>query len=177
MKHLEFKDRFGDLLKSGKKRATIRLKCNLKKGDEVFVHCGGKIIGTAEITDVIVKGLNELDEEDAKEDGFDSREELLREIKRLYGNPEKVCIIKFKFKEFKSEVTPHKMYYGDEDLVEMAKRALEHLNLSERDRKILQIFVRTRSIRKTALKLGGIRKRGVVRKVLRSCIRELKKRG
>ncbi len=177
MKHLEFKDKFKELLKSGKKTATIRVHCNFKKGEEVFVHCGGKIIGTARIVDIEEKDLEELTDEDARHDGFDSRNKLLEEIRRLYGSPKKVYIIRFKFKEFKNEIIPYEMYYGEEDLVEIAKTALKNLNLNDRDKKILEMFVKTQSIRKTALKLGGLRKRGVIRKILRKCYLELKKKG
>ncbi len=177
MKHLEFKDKYKELLLSGKKTATIRTQCYVKEGEEVFVHCGGKIIGTAKIKKVEERSLEEIDDETAKADGFESREELLEEIKRLYGNPKKVYVIRFEFKPFKKEIDPHEMHYGYFDLIEVAKKALENLNLSQSDRKILEIFLRTQSIRKTAMKLGGIKKRGVVRKVLRKCLNELRKRG
>ncbi len=177
MKHLEFKEKYEELLRSGKKRATIRLQCPFRKGQEVFVHCGGRIIGTAKIIDVREKRLEELTEEDARDDGFQSLEDLLKEIKKLYGNPEKVYVIRFEFREFKRDLNPHEMYYGDADLVDIAKLALENLNLSEGDRKILELFVRTGSIRKTAMKLGSIKMRGVVRKILRRCYNELRKKG
>ncbi len=177
MKHLEFKDKFRELLKSGRKTATIRLQCPYKKGQEVFVHCGGKIIGTARIIDIQEKKLEELTEEDAKADGFESLEDLLEELRKLYGNPEKVYVIRFKFKEFKEGINPHEMYYGDADLIEIAKLALENLNLKEDDRKVLELFVQTGSIRKTAMKLGSMKKRGLIRKILRRCYNELRKKG
>ena len=177
MKHLEFKDKYKELLKSGKKTATIRLQCPFKKGQEVFVHCGGKIIGTAKIIDIQEKKLEDLTEEDAKADGFSSLEELLEELRNLYGNPEKVYVIRFKFKEFKEGINPHEMYYGDADLVEIAKLALENLSLNEKDRNILELFIKTGSIRKTAMKLGSMKKRGVIRKILRKCYNELRKKG
>jgi hypothetical protein len=176
MKHLEFKDKYKELLKSGKKTATIRLHCNLKKGDEVFVHCGGEIIGTAKIIDVQEKRLDELTEDDAKADGFNSLEELLEELRKLYGKPKRVYIVRFKFNEFRKSVVPHEMYYGDADLVDIAKKALENLNLNEKDRRILELFVQTGSIRRTAMKLGGYKKRGIIRKILRKCYLELKKK-
>ena len=177
MKHLEFKDKYKELLKSGKKTATIRLQCPYKRGQEVFVHCGGEIIGTAKIIDIQEKKLEELTEEDAKADGFSSLEELLEELRKLYGSPEKVYIIRFKFKEFKEGINPHEMYYGDADLVEIAKKALENLKLNEKDREILELFVKTGSIRKTAMKLGGLKRRGIIRKILRKCYNELRKKG
>ncbi|WP_457549833.1 ASCH domain-containing protein [Archaeoglobus sp.] len=177
MKHLEFKDKYKELLLSGRKKATIRLQCYVREGDEVFVHCGGKIIGTAKIKKVEERSLEDVDEELAKADGFNSKEELINEIKKLYGCPKKVYVIWFDFKPFKNGIDPHEMYYSNVDLVEIAKKALESLSLSEGDRRILELFIKTQSIRKTAIKLGGIKKRGIVRKVLRKCLNELRKRG
>lgn len=177
MKHLEFKDIYRDILLSGRKRITIRLRCYVREGEEVFVHCGGRIVGTAKILKVEKRMLEDVDDELAKLDGFKSREELLKTIKDLYGDVEEVYIIWFDLKPFKKEIDPHEMYYSDLDLVKVAKIALDELNLSEDDRKIVEIFLRTQSIRRTALKLGSIKKRGIVRKVLRKCLNELRKRG
>jgi len=177
MKHLEFKDRYRDLLISGKKRATIRVQCPYKKGQKVYVHCGGEIIGVARITDIEEKRIDELTEEDAKEDGFESLEELINEIKKIYGNPDKVYVIRFEFRGFEEGINPHEMYYGDADLMEVAKLALDKLELKREERKILELFVKTGSIRKAAMKMGGIKKRGIIRKVLRKCYNELRKRG
>ena len=177
MKHLEFKDRYKELLLSGKKTATIRTQCYVKEGDEVFVHCGGKIIGSAKIKKIEERSLEEIDDRIARADGFESREDLINEIRKIYGDPKKVYVIWFDFKPFKNEIDPHEMYYSDADLVEVARRALENLSLSQGDRKILEIFLKTQSIRKTAMKLGGIKKRGIVRKVLRKCLNELRKKG
>ena len=177
MKHLEFKDKYRKLLLDGKKRATIRLYTNLKPGDEVFVHCGGKIIGVAEIEDVQEKNIDELSEEDAKIDGFESLDDLIREIRSIYGDVDRVCIIKFHLKKFESSVNPHEMYYGDADLMQIAEKALQTLDLNEEERKVLQIFLETGSIRKTAFRLGGIRKRKVIRDLLRKCYSELREKG
>ncbi len=175
MKHLEFTRNYEKLLLSGKKRATIRKWTNLKAGDEVFVHCGGKIIGKAKITSVRKKSIHELTEEDAKLDGFESKEALIEELKKLgYGGS--VYVIEFEFKPTES-VNPHSMYYGDADLEEIARKALQHLDLSERDREVLKLFLKAGSIRKAAAKLGGWRKRGEVRAVLRKCYDRLRDMG
>ncbi len=177
MKHVEFKERYKDLLLSGRKKVTVRVQCYVKEGDEVFVHCGGKIVGTAKITKIEERSLDEIDERIAKADGFESKDELINEIREIYGNPKRLYVIWFNFKPFKKEIDPHAMYYEDRDLVEIAKIALENLNLSQDDRKILEIFLKTQSIRKTAMKIGGIKKRGIVRKVLRRCLNDLRKKG
>ena len=75
MKHIEFKDKYKELLKSGKKTATIRMNCYVKEGEEVFVHCGGKIIGTAKIKKVEERSIEEIDDNLAKADGFENKED------------------------------------------------------------------------------------------------------
>ncbi|RLI85176.1 MAG: ASCH domain-containing protein [Archaeoglobales archaeon] len=176
MKHLEFKEKYLKSLLSGKKRATIRATTNLKPGDTVFVHCGGKIIGKAEIESIEEKLVEELTEEDARADGFSDLKELRRELRRLYGDVNnKFYVIRFRLEPFENAVLPHEMYYGsaEADLLEIAKKALEKLNLSKEEKRILEIFINCGSIKKAALKLGGIRKRKVVREVLRKCSSEL----
>ena len=174
MKHLEFKRKYADLLLSGKKRITIRNWTNLKAGDEVYVHCGGKIIGKAKISAVERKKISELTDEEARLDGFSSREDMLEELERI-GYGDEVYVIRFDFEPIEF-VNPHNMYYGDADLVEVAEKSLKHLDLEERDRKVLEIFLMYGSIRKAARKLGGSRKRGEIRKVLRKCYLMLKER-
>ncbi|WP_456468975.1 ASCH domain-containing protein [Archaeoglobus sp.] len=174
MKHLEFKRKYADLLLSGKKRITIRNWTNLKAGDEVYVHCGGKIIGKAKISAVERKKISELTDEEARLDGFSSREDMLEELERI-GYGDEVYVIRFDFEPIES-VNPHNMYYGDADLVEVAEKSLKHLDLEERDRKVVEIFLMYGSIRKAARKLGGSRKRGEIRKILRKCYLMLKER-
>lgn len=176
MKHLEFSREYRELLLNGRKKATIRKWTNLKAGDEVYVHCGGKIIGGARIVAVERKKIEEFTDEDAKLDGFRSREELIQELEKLYGNNEDFYLIKFEFRpdEFKN---PHEFYYGSADLVEIAEKSLSNLDLSEEERKILEIFLRAGSIRRAANRLGGYRKRGTIRKILRKCYKELRERG
>ncbi len=177
MKHLEFSGTYRYLLLSGKKKATIRKKISkLKEGDVVFVHCGGEIIGKAKITSIERKRLDELTDEDAVLDGFKNREELIRELKRIYGDEDEFYVIKFEFEPIEA-VNPHEFHYGNSDLIEIAEKALKELNLSKRDRMVLELFLKTGSIRKTASKLGGLRKRGEVRKVLRKCYNILKEIG
>ena len=78
-KHLEFKDKFKSKILNGKKTTTLRIYTNLKEGDLVYIHCGGNVIGIAEIESVMQKLLKDLNNEDAKLDGFKSKDELLEE--------------------------------------------------------------------------------------------------
>jgi|GEM_PF-1145300 hypothetical protein len=101
MKHLAFSGKYAEDIIKGRKRATIRKKINVRPGDLVLVHSGGKIIGTAKITAVEKRRTEDLTEDDAKLDGFDSRDEMMKEIERL-GYEGEVYIIKFDFKPMNS---------------------------------------------------------------------------
>jgi len=177
LKHLEFKEKFRRRLVKGEKKATVRLYTSLEEGDRVLIHCGGEILGEGIIEEVKQKTLDELTEEDAKADGFKSLEELLGEIRRLYGDVDRVLIIRFSMKPFSHGKNPHNFYYGQVDLREIAKLGLKNLQLEEKDRQILQLFLETGSIIKAAKRLGGLRKRGMIREVLRKCYRELVMKG
>uniref|UniRef100_A0A7C3ZCG2 ASCH domain-containing protein n=1 Tax=Archaeoglobus fulgidus TaxID=2234 RepID=A0A7C3ZCG2_ARCFL len=175
MKHLEFKLKYAKALMEGEKKLTIRKWTNLKEGDEVLVHSGGKIIGRARILSVQKKQISEITDEEAKLDGFRGAEELRREIERM-GYDGEVFLIHFDFKPLEA-VNPHNLYYGNADLEEIARKSLENLELDERERKVLEIFLKYGSIRKAARKLGGARKRGEIRKILRKCYKELLEKG
>ncbi|WP_290597929.1 MULTISPECIES: ASCH domain-containing protein [unclassified Archaeoglobus] len=175
MKHLEFKKKYADLLLSGEKRVTIRNWTNLKEGDEAYVHCGGKIIGKARIKAVERKKISELSDEEARLDGFKNKEEMLEELEKM-GYGDEVYVIRFDFEPVKF-INPHNMYYGNADLVEIAKKSLKHLDLDERDKEVLATFLKYGSIRRAARRLGGSRKRGEIRKVLRKCYSNLVRLG
>lgn len=172
MKHLAFSGKYAEEILKGRKRATIRKRINLKPQDVAFVHSGGKIIGIAKITSVEKKKIEELTEEDAKLDGFESKEEMMRELKRL-GYRGEVYLIKFEFEPM-GFADPYALHYGEMDLKEIAREALKKLELSERDRKILELFLRCGSIRRAAVKLGGLSKRKEIRDVLRRCYEALR---
>ncbi len=56
----------------------------------------------AKVEKVVVKRVGELTDEDAKRDGFGSREELIRALKRIYGDIKDndfVTIVHFKIVE------------------------------------------------------------------------------
>ncbi len=167
MKHLEFKGKYLQKLLSGEKRATIRKRAYVSPGELVYVHCGGKIIGKARILDVREIGIDEIDDDVARMEGFDSAEELLEEIRNYYTGRDRLYLIEFDFEPFEKPLDPAEMYYENADLVEIARKALESGMVSEDDKEVLRLFLRTGSIRKTAFRLGGLSKRGVVREALR----------
>jgi hypothetical protein len=83
---LFFKARFLPLIRSGRKRQTIRLwrHARVRQGQRAYVPG----LGHVKITQVHVLGsLRALTRADALADGFDSRREMLAEIRRLYPSP------------------------------------------------------------------------------------------
>jgi len=174
LKHIEFKKKYKRKLMSGKKSCTIRKRCYVSEGDEVLVHCGGKIIGRARITKVEEKRIDELDDDIAREEGFKSRKELVNEIRKIYGDLDRVYVIRFRFEPFKRAINPEELYYS-RDLKEIAERALRELELSDEEKRILELFLECGSVKKAAMRLGGVWERKKVREVLRACSRRLEK--
>ncbi len=105
-KRLLFKKEFAPRIVSGSKTSTIRLRSDLRVGDEVEVIAGGVRLGTAKIESIEVKKVRELTDEDARTDGFSNREQLVRTLKRLYrgrglSEATEVKLIRFRLKEGK----------------------------------------------------------------------------
>ncbi|RDD52195.1 ASCH domain-containing protein [Nanoarchaeota archaeon NZ13-N] len=185
MKHLQFLRRYKDALLSGEKKLTIRTtKPNLRKGDTFIAHCGGRVIGKFKVIDIYLKKIKDITEEEAKLDGFSSKEELLRELRSYYrglNENKEVVIIKFEPLEiFKDEISSEDFAWGGRkiDPVELAKLLLEKDDrLTEKHREYLEILIKEGSIRKAAIKLGGLNKRGIFRKILREGFIRLKRKG
>ncbi|NJE10839.1 ASCH domain-containing protein [Thermococcus sp. MAR1] len=183
MRHLEFDGRYAEAILSGRKRATVRLgrRPNLKPGDEVLIHSGGYAIGKAVIERIESKTVGELTDEDAFLDGFSGREELIRALKSHYRhvNDDSIAhVIVFRLVErFEKPVMSSDYAYEGNLPVEIAEKALKYLDLSEEDRKLLELFLQAGSLRKAAYRLGGMNKRYLIRDALRRAYEELKKRG
>jgi len=183
-KHIEFLGDYTKKILSGEKKATIRRRTHkYSPGDVVYVHAGGKVLGKAIITNIRHVRLKEITDEDAKMDGFKNKEELIKALKQHYGtiNPnDEFTIIEFKIIERpKKEIMSSEMAYGGYDPVYIAELALRHLKdiFNEDDLKILRAVYETGSIRYVAMKLGGLKRRKVVRAILRKAYEELKNRG
>ncbi len=183
-KHLMFDKKYMDALLTGRKRITIRVARSSvpRPGSLVYVHCGGKVIGLAKVTSVIFKPVSALGDEEAREEGFDTREELINALRKHYpslGSNSLVAVIRFKWiKTFERPLTPEELSWGVKtDPVEVARKALKHCKLTDNERAILELIVREGSIRKAALKLGGLHKRVRIRRVLRNVAKRLKEAG
>jgi len=179
-RHLMVKGKYVDLILSGKKTATIRKGYWVPKFKEIILHGGGRPFAVAEITDVIYKKLRELSNEEVLEDGFSSKDELVKELRKAYGDVHEndlVTIIKFKVKKKLTELDVKDPYMGLKP-VEIARLALRYLDLNEEERKILNTLVQSKSLREAAIRLyGDIGARWRIRKVVKRALRELVDRG
>ena len=98
---LNFKKEYKDVILSGKKTMTIRLKTDLKVGDLAYIVAGGDKLGIAEIIHIAKKRLSDLTHSDAEADGFDSLHGLIRALKRHYKDvrPDtELFVIRFKLR-------------------------------------------------------------------------------
>ena len=86
------------MLQSGKKMTTIRMNTDLKPREIVEIVAGGESCGYARIIKIVKKEISEINNKDAKKDGFKNRKELIKALKKIYGKitPEtQVYIIRF----------------------------------------------------------------------------------
>ena len=84
-KVLRFKKKYEKSILSRKKKTTIRLRTELKVGDDVINRAGREDIADARITSVRTAKIKDLTDEHAMQDGFGSREELINELESIYG--------------------------------------------------------------------------------------------
>lgn len=171
-------ERYLKPLFEGRKKTTIRPGV-LKVADKLYIHSRGRIVALAEVESVTYKRVFELTDEDARLDGFQTREELVNFLKRRYpGLRDDAVVTVIRFGTISKVDMPEDAHYGGLTPVEVAVLALNKLRLSKREREILQAVAQTKSLRKAALKLfGTIEKRGVIRRVLKKALRRLKEEG
>lgn len=86
MKKLVFKLDYAGKILAGEKTTTIRLFTDLKEDDEVEVYVGHVRIGRALIKKIYKKRLSELNDEEVKSDGFHSKDELIKNLSKIYGS-------------------------------------------------------------------------------------------
>jgi hypothetical protein len=182
-RHLMVKGEYVDDILSGRKRATVRLGRVRVKYDELIVHGGGRPVAKVRVTGVRYKRVSELTPEDARIDGFESVEELIRALEKAYGRrlrpDDVVTIIEFEVVQDLSKLEPSDPYLGLQP-ADIARLALRYLadSLSEDEVRILRDLTVTNSIRATAYRLyRDLGRRWLVRRVLRRVLRELLRRG
>ncbi len=166
----------------GVKKATIRIGIVVPKYDEVIIHGGGRPIAKAKITEVTYRKVSELTDADAALDGFNSREELIEALKKVYGrvySDDVVTIIRFEVIQRLDDVRSDDVYCGlsPSDIARIYLRYLRE-EASGEDREILEMLSRGLSIRDVAKKLyGSAERRARVRRVVRRALKELISRG
>ncbi|MCD6301218.1 MAG: ASCH domain-containing protein [Staphylothermus sp.] len=181
-RHLMVKGKYVEDILTGKKKATIRKGIVVPKYEEIIVHGGGKPVAKIKVTKVTHKRLHELTNEDALKDGFKNKEELIRELKRVYlelTDNDWVTIIEFDLVQRLDHLEPEHPYLGltPADIARLGLRYLDK-ELSQKDKQILLDLTRTNSIRMTALRLfGTLNKRYIIRKVLRKTLEKLVEKG
>ncbi|MCS7128209.1 MAG: ASCH domain-containing protein [Sulfolobales archaeon] len=177
-RHIMVKGRYIDLILSGRKIATIRLGVIRPKYSEVIIHGGGRPIAKAKIVKVYYKRIKDLTDEEARMDGFLSKEELIDELKGIYGglsSDELVTIVIFQVLQRFDELPVNEPYLGLE-VRDLAGLGLRYLNneLSDEERKILLSLTKTNSIRAASMSLfNSVSKRYLVRRVLKKVLRKL----
>ena len=181
-RHLMVKGEYVDDILTGRKRATIRLGMVKVKYKDMIVHGGGRPVAKIHVTSVVYKRVKELTDEDAVKDGFKSKEELVRELKKVYGKvslEDYVTIIEFEVVQDLSKLEPQDPYLGLEP-ADVARLALRYLPeyFNDQEKKILRDLTITNSIRSTAQRLlGSIERRWIIRRILRRALNELVRRG
>jgi len=181
-KHIMVKGKYVEKILDGRKRATVRKGLVKTKYPEIIIHGGGRPVAKARIKAVTHKRVGELTDEDARLDGFNSRDELIRELRRVYGELSEedwVTIIEFEVVQRLDNLPVEKPYHGlaPGDLARIALRYLRDV-LSSEDIRVLEDLTRTNSIRATAYRLyGSINKRNRVRKTLRKVLKMLEEKG
>ena len=86
-RYLNFSEDFTERILRGEKRATLRLGIkDYRVGEIVKVRCGDEVLGDAVITEIRVLRLSQLTDEDVRLDGYKRRDELLKDLKRFYGD-------------------------------------------------------------------------------------------
>jgi hypothetical protein len=184
LKHIMFSRLYIDKLLKGEKRLTIRAKRpNLKPGDIALVHSQGMIFGKVRILSVKAKRLRDISEEEAAQDGFKSVDELKAALKKHYPHlrdDSYVYVVGFEWVERYDPPLAEEEHSWPYALTpaEVAQLALTSgVELSEEDKEILGLLAKEKSIRRAAVKLGGLSLRPLVRGVVRRVALELERRG
>lgn len=99
-KTLDFDEIYIRKILEEKKITTIRRGVrNFKVGEKVLITSQDRIYAEAEITEIRCLKVSDLTDEDALKDGFSSKEELLKALKKYYSSirpSDTVTIIGFK---------------------------------------------------------------------------------
>jgi hypothetical protein len=93
---LAFRVGYREPILAGEKTTTLRLGTRLRPGDRVEAQSSRRPFATLEVADVTDVAAGELTEEMARDNGFVSVAELLRELERLYPGRNRFAWIRFR---------------------------------------------------------------------------------
>ena len=103
MERINFDAEYVEKILKGEKTTTIRKGIkSYPVGRIVDLTVNYKPFARARVSKVIVKRVSELTDEDARRDGFNSKEELIQALKKIYGeikDNEFVTIVHFEVVE------------------------------------------------------------------------------
>lgn len=86
MERINFDAEFVPSILSGAKKTTIRKGIrSYPVGKAVELTVNSKPFAIAKVRKVVVKRVSEISDEDAVVDGFSGREELIKALKKIYG--------------------------------------------------------------------------------------------
>lgn len=86
-KRINFDEEYVEAIKSGDKVTTVRRGIkSYPVGRIVELTANYKPFARARVDKVVIKRVKELSNEDARRDGFSSRDDLIKALKRIYGN-------------------------------------------------------------------------------------------
>jgi hypothetical protein len=179
-RHMMMKKEYAELVLAGAKTATIRLGVVRPKRRRVLLHSSGKVLAELEITGVEVKRVRDLTDEDAKQDGFQDRRQLIEHLEGIYGRrlggDEKVTVIRFRIARRieGSEAEEGSKYLGLKP-VDVASIALRYrVKLNPKDMVVIKKVAEAGSIRKAANALfGDPTRRKAIRAALNKALRKL----
>lgn len=181
-RHLMLRGKYAEKILSGNKTTTIRRGRVKVASKNILIHSGGRIIARAEIVDIKIKRFKDLTDNDARLDGFENKEDLKNELRRIYPSikeHDKVTIIKFRVVE-RLNLAEEKRYRG-KSAVDIAKIALdnaEKIGLTKFERNILTKILEKRSLRATAREIYGTSlARRKIRNAIWSTLKKLEKEG
>lgn len=87
MDRINFDSEFIPLILKGEKKTTIRKGIrSYPVGKVVELTVNNEPVALAKVRKVVVKRSSELTDEDARLDGFESRDELISALKKIYGD-------------------------------------------------------------------------------------------
>lgn len=182
-RYLMIKEKFLKHILNGIKTTTIRLGKVVAKCNKVIIHSGGKPVAEALIKNIAYKKICELTDEDAKKDGYNSVEELISDLKSIYGSniskDDVVSLIEFEITRKFSDVDIQNEYLGlpPHTIALLANRYLKN-EFNEEEKKVVEVVLKYKSIRAASLKLfNSLEKRWIIRKILKKLLIKLVDKG